>query len=537
MPSLLRPALLVTLALRAAAPVVVAAPLPVPDPRVAAFDAYAAKGARDWKVPGLAVALVKDGRVLLARAYGVREQGRVEPSTTRTAFAIGSTTKAMTAAGVAMLVDEGKVGWDDPVVRHLPGFRLADPWLTAQVTVRDLLTHRAGMPNADFLWYRTESGPAEVLRRFALVKPESSLRSRFRYQNVMYHAAGELVAAVSGKPWAEFVKERLFGPLGMADTVPLLASRPAGADVASPHFERGGVVKVIQKAAVDNVAAAGSVWSSVADMAKWAVFLLEGGKVGEKALLTEASLQELFTPQTIVGKDGFYPTARLTKPRFTTYGLGWFQQDYAGRSVDFHTGSIDGMVAILGLVREERLGVVVLANLDHAELRHALMLRAFDTFGSNLGRAGEGAKSAAGSSATRETAGRDWSAELLKLYSDLRAQGQEERAKLEKARVSGTRPSLAMEAYAGRYADPLYGDVKILAEGGALRLDRGLSLGGRLEHWHYDTWRTVPDLEWVDAVYVRFVLDAQGRPSRLGLGDLGEAEDAWAWLARQEEKK
>ncbi len=516
---LLRLALLVALALRATAPVV-AAPLPVPDPRVDAFDAYAAKGARDWKVPGLAVALVKDGRVLLARAYGVREQGRGEPLTTRTAFAIGSTTKAMTAAAVAMLVDEGKVGWDDPVVRHLPGFRLADPWLTAQVTVRDLLTHRAGMPNADFLWYRSESGPAEVLRRFGLVKPESSLRSRFRYQNVMYHAAGELVAAVSGKPWAEFVRERLFGPLGMADTVPLLASRPAGADVASPHFEIDGAVKLIQNASVDNVAAAGSVWSSISDMAQWTLFLLGGGKVGEKALVTEASFQELFTPQTIVARDGFYPTARLTQPRFTTYGLGWFQQDYAGRAVDFHTGSIDGMVAILGLVREQRLGVVVLANLDHAELRHALMLRAFDVFGSE-----------------RTPAGRDWSAELLKLYAELRKQGQEERAKLEQGRVSGTRPSLALEAYAGRYADPLHGGAEIRAAGGALRLERGQSLGGRLEHWHYDTWRTVPDLEWVDPVYLRFVLDVQGRPSRLGLGDLGEADEGWAWLAREEEKK
>lgn len=491
--------------------------------KVKAFDAYAAKGVADWKVPGLAVAVVKDGRVLLARAYGVRELGRPEPATTRTLFAVGSTTKAMTAAALAMLVDEGKLGWDDPVVRHLPGFAVGDPWLTSQVTVRDLLTHRAGMPNADFLWYRTGASPAEVLKRFTLVKPESSPRSRFQYQNVMYHAAGEVTAAVSGMPWAEFVNQRIFVPLGMSDTVPLAARRAPGADVASPHFEIEGQVKVITNAYVDNVAAAGSVWSGVDDMAKWLSFLLGGGKVGDKALLSEASLRELFAPQTMVDGASFYPTAKLTKPHWTTYGLGWFQQDYDGRAVDFHTGSIDGMVAICGLVRDQALGVVVLANLDHAELRHALMLRAFDAFSSPT--------------TARTGPPRDWSAELLKLYGDLRAKGKEERGKLEAARVAGTRPTLPVERYAGDYADPLYGPAKVIAEGSGLRLVLGQELGGRLEHWHYDTYRIVPELAWVDPLYVRFGVDAQGRVSRFALGDLGQPEADWTSFARQEEKK
>jgi len=483
-----------------------------------AFETYAAKASADWKVPGLAVAVVKDGQVVLARAYGVKTLGRPEAATPHTLFAIGSTTKAMTAAAVAMLVDEGKVGWDDPVVRHLKTFGTGDPWLTSQITVRDLLTHRAGMPNTDYLWYRSDAAPGDVLRRFALVKPETSLRSHFRYQNVMYHAAGELVAAVSGKPWAEFVRERLFVPLGMSETAAVAAARPSGAEVASPHFEVEGTVRVIQEASVDSVAAAGSVWSSVTDMAKWAAFLLDGGKVGGKALLSEASVQELFTPQALVGKDGFYPTARLTRPHWTTYGLGWFQQDYAGRALDFHTGSIDGMVAICGLVRDERLAVVVLANLDHAEVRHALMLRAVDAF-------------AAG------RPDRDWSADLGKLYAELREQGKAQRGKLEGARVAGTRPSLLPEAYAGSYADPLYGRAQVSAEGGQLRVAIGQSLGGRLEHWNYDTFRVVPELPWVDPVYLRFTVDAQGRPARLGMGDLGDADEAWAWLARQEEKK
>ena len=159
------------------------------DAKLREFDAYAAKSVADWKVPGLAVALVKDGRVVFTRAYGVRELHKPAPVTTRTLFAVGSTTKAMTAAGLAMLVDEGRLSWDDPVIRHLPGFVLSDPCLTREVTVRDLLTHRAGMPNADFLWYRTHASPADILKRFALVKPETSMRSHFTYQNVMYHGA------------------------------------------------------------------------------------------------------------------------------------------------------------------------------------------------------------------------------------------------------------------------------------------------------------------------------------------------------------
>jgi CubicO group peptidase (beta-lactamase class C family) len=372
--------------------------------RLRAFDAYTAKGVADWKVPGLAVALVKDGHAVFTKGYGVRELGQAAPVTTRTLFAIGSTTKAMTAASLAMLVDEGRLSWDAPVIRYLPGFVLSDPYVTREVTVRDLLTHRAGMPNADFLWYRSGASSGDVLKRFALVKPETSMRSHFTYQNVMYHAAGEVLAAVSGMSWAEFLRQRLFTPLGMTSTVPTYGSIPPGADVAAPHDSVAEVVKVIRNAPVDNVAAAGAVWSSADDMARWVAFLLNGGRVGEKRLISEGSLQELFTPQTIVGKDGFYPTARLTKPHFTTYGLGWFQQDYDGRAVSFHTGSIDGMVAICGLLRDESLGVVVLANRDHAELRHALMLRAFDLFG-------PGAR-------------RDWSAELLKLYADLAAEAE-----------------------------------------------------------------------------------------------------------------
>ena len=265
------------------------------------------------------------------------------------------------------------------------------------MTVRDLLTHRGGLGNADFLWYGQNNSTAQILERVRLLEPAYSLRSRFIYQNVMYAAAGQVIEAVSGRPWTEIVRTRIFEPLGMRETVATLSLVPRGANVAAPHYEIDGVVKVVENMAVDSVAPAGSVWSSVHDMAKWLQFLLDGGVVSGKRLISERTVAELFRPQTVV-PDSMYPTTRLVKPHWMTYGLGWFQQDYQGRAVDFHTGSIDGMVAIAGLIRDEKLGVFVLGNLDHAEVRHALMYSVFDR--------GAGKP------------GREWSSELQKLYAE-----------------------------------------------------------------------------------------------------------------------
>lgn len=486
-------------------------------PDLAAFDAYVARAVTDWNVPGLSIAVVKDDRVVFLKGYGQRSlEGRdaVGPDTL---FAIGSTTKAMTATAVGMLVDEGRLGWDDPVIRHLPGLRLSDPYVTRELTVRDLLTHRAGVPNTDYLWYRSGLTPAEVLDRLAFAPRESSLRSRFRYQNVMYHAAGELIAAVSGRPWADFVSERLFTPLGMSRTAATFARAESQSDVAAPHAEVRGEARAIRNAPVDAIPSAGAVWSSATDMAAWMRFLLGDGRAGDKRLLSEASLGELFTPQTTIRPEDFYPTSRLTRPHFTTYGLGWFQQDYAGRRLDFHTGSIDGMVAICGLVRDERLGVFVLANLDHAELRHALMLRVLDLFGAGSGR--------------------DWSTELRALYAERRKKADAEQAELEARRRAGTQPRRELDAYAGSYADPLFGRLEVSARDGELRLRLSAELTGRLVHWHYDTFRVAWDMEWLDPAFVRFELDSLGEPARLLLGGLDEDDDALLRYRREAERR
>ncbi len=481
----------------------VAVPLGSQSAPLAGFDEYVAAAVSDWKVPGLAVAVVKDGQVAMSKGYGVRELGKPAPVDDRTLFAIGSTTKAMTAALAGMLVDEKKLAWDDPVIKHLPWFQLKDPAVTRELTVRDLLTHRGGLPNSDYLWYGQSNSTREILERVRLIDPGYSLRSRFVYQNVMYAAAGAVIESASGRSWADMMRTRNFEPLGMSDTAATLALVPKDANVASPHVSMRGKLTVIENLPVDNVAAAGSVWSSARDMSKWMRFMLDGGVAGGqggKRLLSEQTAAELFRPQTIA-PETMYPTTRLVKPHWMTYSLGWFQQDYQGRAIDFHTGSIDGMIAIIGLMRDERLGVYVLGNLDHAELRHALMYSVFDRY---TGRAA-----------------RNWSAELKALYGELEQRSAELLKRAESQRVAGTSPSLALDKYAGRYSDPLRGDVDVTYDGATLRMQHGTVMRGTLEHWHYNTFRAKWAAEWRNPAMVTFHLGVSGRPETLELNGAG----------------
>lgn len=487
-----------TVAVLAAVILALAAPATAQETDLAAaFDAYVRQAVADWEVPGLAVSVVHGGEVVLSRGYGVREIGGSGAVDSQTLFAIGSTTKAMTAAAIGMLVDEGKLSWDSKVEDLLPGFRLADPWVSRELTVRDLLTHRAGLGNADFLWYRSGRESADVLARARFIDPAYSMRAGFVYQNIMYATAGAVIETVSGMPWSEFVQTRIFAPLGMERTEPLHAGARTRDNVATPHDRIDGEIVTIENAPVDAVAAAGSVWSSAGDMARWLLFMLQGGELGGRRLLEAETAAELLRPQVIVPADAFYPTAELTRPHWTTYAMGWFQHDYDGRAVSFHTGSIDGMVAIAGMIPDEGLGVYVLANLDHAELRHALMYRAFDLWGGVAD-------------------GRDWSADLQKLYGDIQARARESLVAAEESRVPDTTPSLPLEAYAGTYVDPLYGQVEVALEDGSLRLRAG-ELKATLEHWHYDTFRGAWSRRWMGTTLATFHLDARGRVASLQL--------------------
>jgi len=456
------------------------------------FDTYVKKGVADWKVPGLAIIVVKDGKVVFENGYGVRALGKADKVDTKTMFAIASTTKAMTAACAAMLVDEGKLHWSDKVTDYLPGFQLYDPYVTRELTVRDLFLHDTGLGETNFLWGAMSISSDEVLTRMRLVKPVYSFRNGFIYQNIFYLAAGKVIEKASGMPWEDFIRQRIFVPLGMVRTVPKIKYTNGMLNLADPHFKIDSTILLIKKDTADAIAPAGAVWSCVDDMGKWVKCMLDSTKYGSgQRLLKPATWAMLIKPQTFVSEDQFYPTAQITKPHWTTYGLGWFQQDYKGQKVDFHTGSLAGFVAINGMLVDQKMGVYILANLDHAELRHALMFKAFDTF-------------ALGGDA-------DWSAQFLKLYGGLKAKADSAERAGEAKRVLNTQPSHPLKDYIGKYTDPLFGKVTIESDNNNLKININNYVYATVQHWHYDTFRGYYDQKENGKAFVVFNTDGDGK--------------------------
>jgi CubicO group peptidase (beta-lactamase class C family) len=398
-----------------------------------------------------------------------------------------------------MLADDGRLRLDDPASRYLQAFELDDPYASRGVTVRDLLTHRIGFPDPDYLWYGGPPDFGEVLHRARLIRGTARWQPPFAYNNVGYAVAGAIAGGAAGLTWDQLVRRRILDPLGMRETYTGVAGAAAQPDIASPHDRVDDTLRVIDRYDLENIAAAGSMYSTVSDMGLWIRFLLDSGRVAGRRLVSDSGFSAMFTPQALVTPDEFYPTARLTHPHFTAYGLGWFLEDYRGELAVFHTGSIDGTSAIVGLLPERRAGVVIFANRDHAELRHALMYRVFDMV---LG----GPR-------------RDWSAELKTLYDGLARQTREAAAKEASSRVPDTHPSLALERYAGVYGDSLYGTAEVRQWDHGLVLEQSPRLVADLQHWHYDTFRAVWRSRWLHPSLVTFRLGPDGAVAALDWGE------------------
>ena len=465
------------------------------------LDAYIQTSMKAWNLPGLSIAVVVNDSIIFTKGYGVRSLAAPGAVDAQTEFGAMSTTKAMTATALAMLVDDGKLAWDDRVTKWLPGFEFSDPFITKEARVRDLLTHNLGVPNADLLWARGDVTRDEIFKRVRLLPQAYPLRGGFTYNNVMYGAAGEIVAKASGMTWEDFVATRIFAPLGMTHSYPTYARMHAASqNVSAAHFVIRDTLRVIEESSVDVLPSAGAVWSNAEDIAKWVRFFLDSGRVGGKRLVSESNFRLLLKPQSFVTASEFYPTAQITKPHWMTYGLGWFQQDFRGRFLAFHTGSLDGRTAIIGVVPDKRVGVYIFGNADHVEVRHALMLKTIDLF---AGTNGEPA--------------RDWSAEFLTLYTGIKAKADSARRASDGTRVAGTRPSWPLEAYAGTYVSPVWGTLVVSNQRGALQMQLGAGSqnGGALEHWHYDTFRVFIGDGRGGANLLQFMLDANGKVARV----------------------
>ncbi len=470
-----------------------------PPARLRGLDTYIERAMRDWEVPGLAIAVVKDDSVVWARGFGVRELGRPDRVDEHTTFVAASTTKAFTAALMGMLVDSQRVRWDDPVTRHLPWFQLYDPYATREMTVRDLLSHRGGLTRADGTWYASGRSRTDIVRAMRFHPPRWSFRSRYGYQNVMFLTAGEVIAAVSGRSWDDVIRERLLVPLGMTHATTTVRDLPGMDNVAMPHARVERRMVAVPWRNVDNVAAAGSLNASVFAMAQWVRLNLGRGMYGGRRLVSEAVIREMQTAHTVITSnartDSIWPDVHLR-----AYGLGWSLNDYRGRKVVSHGGALDGMRSHVAMLPEERLGVVVMANSDQVgALLVGLAYRVFDAY--------LGASQA-----------RDWSADLLAdlQWSRRRADSLDRRR--DSLRVRDTRTSTALAGYAGRYADSLYGEADVTVDGEHLVVHTG-ELVGDLEHWHYDTFRVAWRQRHLGRSFAEFAVGFDGRVARLTLRD------------------
>jgi CubicO group peptidase (beta-lactamase class C family) len=488
-----------------------------PGERLQGLDAWIEAAMAAWEVPGLAVGVVVGDSVVLARGYGVTRLGDAEAVDEHTIFAIASTTKAFTSASLALLVDEGRLGWEDPVSRHLPWFRVADPMVSGELTVRDLLTHRVGTARLDNLWIASPFDRQEILRRARHLPQVEGFRRDYGYNNLLYIAAGEVAGAAAGMSWDELVESRIFGPLGMTRSTTRAARVEALGNAAHSHTRIDGEVTAIPRRDYDAIGGAGAAWSSAHDMTRWLRLHLGRGTFEGERILEEARFDEMYAPDTVIPVDS---VARRLHPtqHFSAYALGWRVQDLHGERVIHHSGSINYTRTQVTLLPAGEagpaVGIVAMANLSSSNLQLALTHHIMDLLRG------------------REPA--PWSDLYLEVQSRSEAASDRSAAQLAEARLQGVGPSLPLEGYVGRYQDPLFGEVGIVLEpvepGGTpgLVLRYSPEYVADLEPWHQDLFRVQWRRPGAGSTFVRFALDPRGRIT-------GAALDGFATFVRQPE--
>ncbi len=447
---------------------------------------------RDWAIPGVAVVVVQDDAIAFAEGFGVREVGGAEPVDEHTVFAVGSTSKAFTAASMAILVDEGKVAWDDPVIDHLPDFRLSDPYITRDLRIRDLMSHNSGLLRGDRIWYASGRSREEVVRRIRHQPVTFPLRSTFQYNNTTWITAGEVIELLSGMSWDDFVASRIFRPLGMARSTTLLGPLDRLDNVATPHVARlDGTVEAIPYRNIDNAGPAGSINSSALQMAQWIRLQLGEGEFEGERLISEEAIRETHTGQMIMRKTGSWALI-FSESDFLTYGLGWFLSSYRDLTLISHGGNIDGMTAFVGFVPRRGYGLVILANMNGANaFSSALAHRIID-----LLEGGDGLP---------------WHQTMLARQRELEEEARERAQEIEDGRVAGTAPTLPPAEYAGSYRNEMYGEIAVAEEAGVLSATFGAGFSGTLEHWHYDTFRTRWGGAGEGGEFLRFEIGSDGK--------------------------
>ncbi|MES2453095.1 MAG: serine hydrolase [Pseudomonadota bacterium] len=506
-----RAALFMASAMFVAAPVMAAAP--------EGFNARVEALRRQAGVPGMSVAIVEQGKVTLAEGFGVRKLGGSDKVDADTIFPTGSTGKAFTVAALAVLVDQGKIKWDDKVTDHLPGFQMYDPWVTREMTIRDLLVHRSGLGlgAGDLLFVpRSNLSRAESVKRLRYIKPATSFRSGYAYDNVLYMVAGQLIEAVSGQTWEAFTHEHVLKAAGMKESTSDGEARFATANRAFPHARmNGGLRGAGDQEPLDehdelgrNAAPAGGMAISASDMARWLQIQLAHGKLpeGDGRLFSEASSREMWNPVVVMPIRQLPEPLKAAQSQFDTYALGWNVRDYQGTKLVMHGGAVFGFLTMVVLIPEKQVGFSIVINSEDRELVNGLTYELVDHY---LGR-------------PNAHWPEKWSAFNKQQVSDA-----QKALKAVQATPAKIGPSLPLERYAGSYADAWYGNIAVGGGKDKLTIDFTSTprMTGTLEHWQYDTFVTRFDDKAIEPAYVTFGLDADGKVDRVTMRPVSPIAD------------
>lgn len=485
------------------------------------FDAYVENVRKTFDVPGIAVAIVKDGKVVLERGYGLRDREANTPVDAHTLFAIASNTKAFTSASLQMLAEDGKLEMTDRVIDHLPWFRMSDPYVTREMRVRDLLAHRSGLSlgAGDLLyWPTTDYSNAEVAKRLKDVPLTGGFREQYAYDNILFGVAQLVVEAASGMPYDQFLQSRIFAPLGMAETR-YNSDYLQGMDNVAMGYAKADFKDLVPAPRMtwSNVGGAGGIYSSVHDLSKWVRVQLAGGAIADDIgpgnegdrLFTgkrQAQMWTMLTPIPV--SKSSIPELAAAAPNFMGYGEGWNLGDYRGNKLVWHTGGWPGMVSRITMLPDQDVGVIVLTNAESGAAFNAVTMRALDAM---LGLAAT-----------------DWTAAYAKARAQQESKADESWEKHQAARDAKSKPSLPLSVYAQTYRDPWYGDVIVSQEAGKLRIrfSHTADLVGTLSHWQHDTFLVRWDQRWLNAdAFLTFALDPDGKIREARIVPVSELTD------------
>jgi len=458
--------------------------------------------------PGMAITIVENDKVVFARGFGVRRLNDAAPVGLDTIFMTGSTGKAFTSAALAILVDAGKIRWDDKVIDHIPWFQMYDPWVTREITIRDLLVHRSGLGlgAGDLLTVpRGSLSRAETVRRLRYLAPATSFRSGYAYDNILYGVAGQLIEEVTGQRWEDYVRDHVLKPAGMLHTTSDNDVRFTVEDRAQPHGRTGGAVRGLgEQRVLDErdelgraLAPAGLLASSASDMGRWLQIQLAHGAIpGGGRLYSEAAAAEMWNPVTLEPISTPPPLLAAMKPGFQAYALGWDVRDYRGAKIVWHAGGVFGFTTVVVLIPEKNVGFSIMVNAEDVSARFGLMYELLDHY--------------------LDAPKADWPARFRQYLAD-RLEGGRKAVETSLAAPAKVGPSLGLERYVGTYADPWYGNVVIGKDARGLTIDFTTTpnMKGRLVHYQYDSFVAELTDTNIERPYVTFGLDAQGRVERV----------------------